>query len=87
MVVKHHRAHPSGSQIGQIKRRRTRQALAHKRFQDALVSFTPALLHVFSCEPGIYLPGRFGIRIEDLLVMGENGVQSLNTLSKELTIL
>lgn len=36
MVVKHHRAHPSGSQIGQIKRRRTRQALAHKRFQDAL---------------------------------------------------
>ena len=52
-----------------------------------LVSFTPDLLHVFSCEPGIYLPGRFGIRIEDLLVMGENGVQSLNTLSKELTIL
>ena len=43
--------------------------------------------NVFSCEPGIYLPGRFGIRIEDLLVMGENGVQSLNTLSKELTIL
>ncbi len=43
--------------------------------------------NVFSCEPGIYLPGRFGIRIEDLLVMGENGIQSLNTLSKELTIL
>ena len=36
MVVKHPRAHPSGSQIGQFKRRRTRQALAHKRFQDAL---------------------------------------------------
>ena len=81
MVVKHHRAHPSGSQIGQIKRSHT------NAFRMLLVSFTPDLLHVFSCEPGIYLPGRFGIRIEDLLVMGENGVQSLNTLSKELTIL
>ena len=43
--------------------------------------------NVFSCEPGIYLPGRFGVRIEDLLVLEETGVRSLNTLSKELTIL
>lgn len=42
--------------------------------------------NVFSCEPGIYLPGRFGIRIEDLLVLQDDGVHSLNTLSKQLQI-
>lgn len=43
--------------------------------------------NVFSCEPGIYLPGRFGVRIEDLLVLEENGPRSLNLLSKELRCL
>ena len=43
--------------------------------------------NVFSCEPGIYLPGRFGVRIEDLLVLEENGARSLNTLSKELQVI
>lgn len=43
--------------------------------------------NVFSCEPGIYLPGRFGVRIEDLLVLEENGARSINTLSKNLRIL
>lgn len=32
----------------------------------------------FSIEPGIYLPGRFGVRIENIVTMTENGVQSLN---------
>lgn len=43
--------------------------------------------NVFSCEPGIYLPGKFGIRIEDLLVMETDGPRSLNTLPKKLQIL
>lgn len=43
--------------------------------------------NVFSCEPGIYLPGRFGVRIEDLLVIGKDGARSLNTLSKELRVI
>lgn len=43
--------------------------------------------NVFSCEPGIYLPGRFGVRIEDLLVLEETGARSINTLSKTLQIL
>lgn len=43
--------------------------------------------NVFSCEPGIYLPGHFGIRIEDLLVLEKEGVRSLNHLTKKLTIL
>jgi Xaa-Pro aminopeptidase len=33
---------------------------------------------VFSVEPGIYLPGEFGVRIEDLLVVTEDGCERLN---------
>jgi Xaa-Pro aminopeptidase len=40
-----------------------------------------------SVEPGIYLPGRFGIRIEDLVVVRPGGLTNLNSVSKELTIL
>jgi Xaa-Pro aminopeptidase len=40
----------------------------------------------FSIEPGIYLPGRFGVRIEDIVVMGETGAERLNLSSRALTI-
>lgn len=33
----------------------------------------------FSVEPGIYLPGRFGVRIENIVTVTEQGVRSLNT--------
>lgn len=39
---------------------------------------------VMSVEPGIYLPGKFGVRIEDLVVVCENGIENLNTSSKLL---
>jgi Xaa-Pro dipeptidase len=32
----------------------------------------------FSIEPGIYLPGRFGVRIENIVTMTPDGVRSLN---------
>ena len=35
-------------------------------------------------EPGIYLPGLFGIRIEDLVVVQEGGVRNLTRSPKEL---
>jgi Xaa-Pro aminopeptidase len=41
----------------------------------------------FSVEPGIYLPGRWGARIEDIVVVTEDGVESLNNQSHELTVL
>ena len=42
----------------------------------------------FSCEPGIYLPGEFGIRIEDLVAIDLDGsTKVLNHLSKELTVI
>lgn len=39
----------------------------------------------FSVEPGIYLPGRFGVRIEDLVLMTETGAEVLHGYSKKLT--
>ena len=40
----------------------------------------------FSDEPGIYLPGRFGVRIEDLLAVTPQGAERLNEASRELTV-
>ena len=37
----------------------------------------------FSIEPGIYLPGRTGVRIEDLVLVGEEGVEVLNSHTHE----
>lgn len=38
----------------------------------------------FSIEPGIYLPGRFGARVEDIILVTETGGVSLNTSAREL---
>jgi Xaa-Pro dipeptidase len=42
---------------------------------------------VFSVEPGIYLPGRWGARIEDIVVVGAQGATRLNHRPRELTVL
>ncbi len=41
----------------------------------------------FSIEPGIYLPGRFGARIEDIAVCTADGGERLNTTGRELVVL
>lgn len=41
----------------------------------------------FSVEPGVYLPGRFGVRIEDLVVVTAQGCSLLTHAPKELTII
>lgn len=41
---------------------------------------------IFSIEPGIYLPGRVGVRIEDLVLVTEDGAKTLNHYPKELQI-
>ncbi|MFG2511151.1 aminopeptidase P family protein [Streptomyces sp. NPDC048584] len=40
----------------------------------------------FSVEPGVYLPGRFGVRIEDIVTVTEDGGRRLNNTEREMVI-
>jgi Xaa-Pro aminopeptidase len=51
------------------------------RSEDQLVSG-----NVVTVEPGIYLAGQFGVRIEDLVVVGDGGCEVLTSLDKQLTV-
>ena len=42
---------------------------------------------VSSAEPGIYLPGKFGVRIEDVVFIGKDGCEDITHSPKKLMIL
>ena len=42
--------------------------------------------NVVTVEPGVYLPGRFGVRIEDLVAVGEDGPEVLTPFAKTLAV-
>ena len=42
---------------------------------------------VISAEPGIYIPGKFGVRIEDVVIVREGGCEIITKAPKELMIL
>ena len=48
------------------------------------VALTPG--HAFSVEPGIYLSGRYGARIEDIVVAAAGGPEALNSVDHGLTV-
>lgn len=43
--------------------------------------------HAFSVEPGIYLPGKWGMRLEDIIVASDSGPMSMNDVDHSLVIL
>jgi Xaa-Pro aminopeptidase len=40
----------------------------------------------FSVEPGIYVPGRYGARIEDIVVVTDDGVERVNHRPREVLV-
>lgn len=53
-------------------------------------STSPVLIQpgmCFSVEPGVYLPGKWGVRVEDLVAVTETGVEVLNHFTKDLLII
>src|SRR5947209_2356672 len=52
-----------------------------QRSQDEL-----AAGNIVTVEPGVYLPGKFGVRIEDLVAVTDQGCDVLTSLSKDLTV-
>ena len=43
--------------------------------------------HAFSIEPGIYLPGQWGLRLEDIVVVDADGPDNLTTVDHRLAVL
>ena len=43
--------------------------------------------HAFSIEPGIYLPGRWGLRLEDIVVAASDGPDNLTTTDHRLAVI
>jgi len=43
--------------------------------------------NAFSIEPGFYIPGKFGARIEDIVALTDDGLVNFNNTSHELKIL
>ena len=39
---------------------------------------------VFSIEPGIYLPGKFGVRLEEIVILREDGPEILSSLPRDI---
>jgi Xaa-Pro aminopeptidase len=51
---------------------------------NAEMPSTLAVGNVVTVEPGVYLPGLGGIRIEDLVIVGDGGPEVLTPFTKEL---
>ena len=42
---------------------------------------------VFSIEPGIYMPGKFGVRLEEIVILHDEGPEILSKIPRELKVI
>jgi Xaa-Pro aminopeptidase len=78
--------------FGELFVHRTGHGIGIEEHEDPyLVAGNTELLqpgHAFSVEPGIYWPGRFGMRLEDIVVIGDDGGPvPLNRVDHDLVVL
>lgn len=74
----HATGHGVGMDIHEYPSISPQEPFVHPTLQDRMV---------VTIEPGIYLPGEFGVRIEDLIAIKEDKVYNLTNFSKELIVL
>jgi Xaa-Pro aminopeptidase len=85
------RGHLTEAGLGEAFVHRTGHGIGLESHEDPYIvdgnatPLTPGM--TFSVEPGFYLEGRFGARIEDIVVCDEHGAVRLNTVSRELCVI
>ena len=42
---------------------------------------------VFSIEPGIYMPDKFGVSLEEIIILADSGPEILSQISRELKVI
>jgi D-alanyl-D-alanine dipeptidase len=76
--------------LGEYFIHRTGHGIGIEEHEDPyLVAGNRTLLtagHAFSIEPGIYFPGRFGMRLEDIVVVADDGPDPLNMADHGLAV-
>jgi Xaa-Pro aminopeptidase len=82
------RAYISAAGMGQYFVHRTGHGIGVEAHEDPyIVAGNAEVLapgHAFSIEPGIYVPGRWGARLEDIVVATDAGPRALNTVDHHL---
>jgi len=84
------RAHIESAGLGKYFIHRTGHGIGMEEHEDPYIvggnNLPLAHGHAFSIEPGIYIPGSYGARIEDIVVATDHGPDSLNEVDHRLAI-
>jgi len=89
-VDQHTRAVIASAGYGEYFVHRTGHGIGMEEHEDPyMVSGNTEIIapgHAFSIEPGIYVPGKWGMRLEDIVVATDQGPQSMNNVNHDLVV-